>query len=203
MSEDQTSQKNLKAIIITALIIFPVGFLSGVGFSTFKFHNKGKVPQQNFNHGSIQKSTQKNEIPNHYQNQIMKLEKKVLNNPQNREAWTLLGNLYFDQGEVIKSITSYKKSLELDPNNANVWTDIGVMYRRNNEPKKAIESFDKAYKINPQHEVALLNKGIILLYDLNDTVQAIEEWNKLTTLNNNARNSNGQLISEILTSLKK
>ena len=99
---------------------------------------------------------------------IASLEDETARNPENTQAWVQLGNEYFDSSQHAKAIWAYRKSLELDPNNANVWTDLGVMYRRSGSPQEAIKSFDKAIEVDPKHEISRMNKGIVLLHDMND-----------------------------------
>ena len=83
-----------------------------------------------------------------------------------RAAWSQLGHLYFDTGQLAPAIEAYRSSLGLDSRQPDVWTDLGVMYRRNGEPQKAIECFDQALNINQHHEIALFNKGVVLMHDL-------------------------------------
>ncbi|MDZ7596959.1 MAG: tetratricopeptide repeat protein [Desulfobacterales bacterium] len=98
------------------------------------------------------------------------LEAEAAANPQNAEAWVQLGNAYFDADQYQKAIDAYEKSLVIDPGNPNVLTDLGVMYRRNKQPEKAVEMFSRAMAADPRHEVSRMNKGIVLLYDLEGRV---------------------------------
>ena len=130
--------------------------------------------------------------------QIKMFEKETDKNPNNIEAWTNLGHLYFDTDNYTKAINAYQKSLSLDPQNANVWTDLGVMYRRNGQAEASIKAFDKAIKINPKHEISRFNKGIVLLHDLNDTKGAILVWQELLKINPIAKAPTGQSIDELI-----
>ena len=127
----------------------------------------------------------------------------MLTNPDNIEAWTQLGNHYFDTGNFAKAINAYNKSLALNPNNANVLTDLGVMYRRNGNPVEAVASFDKAIAVDPNHQTARFNKGIVQLNDLNDRAGAIKTWQELVAIKPDATAPNGQLISEIILEIQK
>jgi tetratricopeptide (TPR) repeat protein len=103
--------------------------------------------------------------------------------PDDGEAWTRLGNLYFDSGQADKSIESYQQSLRINKNNPDVWTDMGVMYRETKNYTKALESFAAAIELDPKHEIARLNRGIVLLYDLNDKPGAVKAWQELLAIN--------------------
>ena len=134
---------------------------------------------------------------------IASLEDETAKNPQNTKAWVQLGNEYFDSSQHEKAIWAYRKSLELDPNNANVWTDLGVMYRRSGQPKAAIEAFDKAIQVDPKHEPSRLNKGIVLLHDMQDFEGAIAAWEDLLAVNPIAMGPTGRSVDEMVQSMKK
>ncbi len=188
----------LQIVVITAAISITVGFLAGIGFSYLQSVEK-KVPQQ---YTSPNINPQKQAMQNQIASQISVLMNEVVKNPDNVTAWTQLGNICFDNNLVEKAIHAYNKSLEIKPNNANVLTDLGVMYRRNREFKKAVEAFKKANEIVPHHEVSILNTGIVKLFDLKDTAGAVEAWEKLIKLNNNAKVSDGQFVKDVLQSIR-
>ncbi|MFZ5774666.1 MAG: tetratricopeptide repeat protein [Thermodesulfobacteriota bacterium] len=179
----------------TALLIgfccLVAGFLGGVGFAAFK--SPANVASQQA--GAAAKMT-----PEQSQ-KLLALEQEVQKNPNNGDAWTKMGHLYFDSDQPEKAIIAYNKSLELSPNNADVITDLGVMYRNAGDPKKAVETFDRAISVNPRHETARFNKGIVLLYDLKDEQAAAKSWQELIALNPMAAAPNGQLVSEIMQEL--
>jgi tetratricopeptide (TPR) repeat protein len=77
------------------------------------------------------------------------------------------------------------------------------MYRRSKNPAKAIELFEKAMKIDPKHEQSRFNKGIVLMYDLNDKQGAIAAWEELLKINPFASGPGGQSIREMVDNLKK
>ena len=134
---------------------------------------------------------------------ILALEQEVSANPGNAESWTELANLYYDSHQFEQAIRAYKKSVELSPYDANVWTDLGVMYRRNKQPFEAVGAFNKAIDVDPRHEISRINKGIVLLHDLDDREGAIEAWESLLKVNPSAKLGNGQPVSEIVEKLKQ
>jgi len=134
---------------------------------------------------------------------ILALEQEVSANPGNAETWTELGNLYYDSNQFEQAIRAYKKSLELSPYDANVWTDLGVMYRRNKQPFEAVGAFNKAIDVDPRHEISRINKGIVLLHDLDDREGAFEAWEDLVKVNPAAKLGNGQLVSEMVEKMKQ
>jgi cytochrome c-type biogenesis protein CcmH/NrfG len=183
-----------ETFLIVTLLALAVGFFGGVVFAVFK--SDSKPPGQRAPWQSVAPAKSESD-------RVAVFERETQANPTNANAWTELGNAYFDSKQFEKSISAYKKSLELNPNNASVWTDLGVMYRRNGKPDEAIKAFDQAIAVDPKHEVSRLNKGIVLLHDLNDINGAIQAWEGLLEVNPIAMAPNGISIDEMLVQLKK
>ena len=181
-----------QTFIMVSLLALAVGFFGGVVFTIFKSDSKAPVPS-----AAVQMGTSAGS------DRIAALERETQADPGNANALTELGNAYFDSKQHEKSISAYRKSLELNPNNANVWTDMGVMYRRSNKPEEAIKAFDQAIAVDPKHEVSRMNKGIVLLHDLNDFNGAILAWEGLLEVNPIAMAPNGVSIDQMVIQLKK
>ena len=188
-----------ETMLIVILIALGVGFLGGATLSSFKFKKGETQAVQNMPQPVIQ---QENKMTPELANRISALEKETSSNPENAGAWTQLGNSYFDANQFQKAITAYQKSLALEPNNPDVWTDLGVMYRRNGQPIQAVEAFDKAVEEDPSHEISRLNKGIVLMHDLNDIQGALAVWEELVKVNPEAKTSSGQLIKDVIAGFK-
>lgn len=181
-------------VILIGLCCLIIGFLSGIVFSIYKTPASAGGAKVTTGQPEAQAGKLTDEQAQH----LLQLEREVQKNPENVEAWTNLGHLYFDSDQADKAITAYNKSLALAPNNADVLTDLGVMYRRAGNPQQAVASFDRAIQVNAKHETARFNKGIVLFYDLKDQPGAIAAWQGLVSLNPMATAPNGQLVSEIL-----
>ncbi len=187
-----------ETMLIAILISLGVGFLGGATLSSFKFSAEESAPVQSVQ----QQVTQDNQITSDQTSKISTLEMETSLKPENVEGWIQLGNLYFDTNQFEGAIKAYKKALELEPNNPNVWTDLGVMYRRSGKPNQAIEAFDQAIESDPSHEVSRLNKGIVLMHDLDNIQGAIKAWEELVKVNPSAKTSSGQLIKDVITGFK-
>lgn len=189
------ANKSIKkdSFYIFLVLAFISGFLSGAAFAVYKFS-----PQEN-----KQQSSQTTTISDQESQAIINLEAEVTANPGKFQAWTQLGNLYFDSNQPLKAIKAYNKSLELHAGNANILTDLGVMYRRAKQPQKAIELFNKAIAMDPTHEISRMNKGIVLMYDLNDISEAIGAWEGLLKINPDAKAGNGDSVRDFVDQLKK
>ncbi len=180
--------------LVTYFVIFVFGFLAGVAFSVIK----GKTPDP------VQ-STITGEQPPHTEETrqaILNLEAEVTANPENFQSWVRLGHLYYDTDQPEKAIAAYNKSLELHSGDANLLTDLGVMYRRMEQPEKAIEQFNRAIEKDPSHQPSRFNKGIVLMYDLNDPAGAVKAWEELLKLNPDAQSADGQPIRQFVDQIK-
>jgi len=191
----QRSSKTQKSPLVTYFIIFVFGFLAGVAFTVYK----GSFSESTSSTITEAQPQAKNDET---KQAILNLEAEVTANPDNFQSWIQLGHLYFDTNQPEKAISAYTKSMELHSADANLLTDLGVMYRRTKQPEKAIESFNQAIKKDPRHQPARFNKGIVLMYDLNDPEQAIQTWEELLKIDPMAKTANGQPISEFVDKIK-
>jgi cytochrome c-type biogenesis protein CcmH/NrfG len=180
--------------IILAVICLIVGFIAGTIYSLYK----APVVAGGSASGVVYGGSKADSATLLKQQEIVALEKEVAENPDNQNAWLLLGNLYFDTHRYTQAIKAYNAYLERNPNNANVWTDLGVMYRRNKRPQDAIRAFDEAVKNDPRHETARFNKGIVLMHDLKKTSEAKAVWEELYRLNPSYMGPNGRPLKEMI-----
>lgn len=180
---------------ILLIVIFICGFLSGVAFTVYKMGPA--TPMQSAGNQTEQ------QISKEQAEAIAHLEKETLEHPDGYQSWIKLGHLYFDTDQAEKAIAAYNRSLALHPGDANLLTDLGVMYRNTGQHDKAIESFDKAREKDPKHEPSRLNKGIVLLFDLNDPTGAIASWEELLGLNPEAKMTDGTAVKEFIAEIKK
>ena len=190
-----------ETMFIAALITLVIGFLGGVFYSAIQSSPPGSVQTASTPPRPPQQQQQQSGLSNEQAKNILSLEQEVAVNPKNIDAWTQLGNTYFDTENFSKAIRAYEKSLELNPDNPNVLTDLGVMYRRNGQPEKALEAFNRAVAVAPDHQQSRFNKGIVLRYDMNDREGAVQVWEELLKINPNALAPNGQPLSEAIKSL--
>jgi cytochrome c-type biogenesis protein CcmH/NrfG len=133
---------------------------------------------------------------------IAAAEAKTKPDSANPEAWTDLGNLYFDADQPAKAVAAYEKSLELKPKNPDVLTDMGVMYRRLNLPLRAVESFDAALAVNPAHVIAAFNKSIVQLHDLNKPDDALKPSRPSRPKSPTPSSPGGRKVDDLISELK-
>lgn len=197
-----TKESNMvkKETLIYALLIgFVAGFIGGAIFAVYKLGPSTTTQPV----ATQQNTVAPSQLDNQTREAISNMEAEVTANPDNVEAWTRLGHLYYDSDQAEKAIKAYSHSLELQPGNADVWTDMGVMYRRNKQPDKAIEAFEKAHSIQKDHTPSRLNKGIVLLYDFNKPEEAIAAWEELLVINPDAKLNNGIPLTQAIEEIRK
>jgi len=192
MATDQNSVSK-QTLYITIVIVFVAGFLSGVGFTIFKTGG---------NSAPSSTGVQQQGSANQEAQAMINLEAEVTAHPDNYNAWTQLGHLYFDSDQFDKAIGAYTKSLELHSGDANLMTDLGVMYRRSGQPDKAIESFKKAMAMDATHLQSRFNLGIVLHFDLGRTPEAVVAWESVLALNPNYQTGNGTPLKEFIGQIK-
>lgn len=187
-----------KETMITAVCIaFLFGFIGGIGFAVYKMS-----PQAATSSVATEDGDPHIHMTEQQAQAIKNLEAEVAASPEDYRAWIQLGHLYFDTNQPPKAVEAYSRSLELHPGSSDLWTDLGVMYRRSGQPEKAIAAFDKAHQMDSSHEPSLLNKGIVLLYDLQDMQGAAAAWETLTQINPQAKTASGDLVSDFVEQLK-
>jgi len=177
------------------IIIFIVGFVSGVGFSVYKL---GAGVGQQATTGGQQTVSQNDQTAT----AITNLEAAVTAKPDDYQSWVQLGHLYYDSNQYQKAIVAYTNSLKYHAGDANLLTDLGVMYRRTNQPEKAIEMFKKAEAMDPTHQASRFNEGIVRFYDLKDPDGAIASWEELLKINPDATAGNGQKVRDLIDQIK-
>ena len=158
-----------KENVLTVVVALIIGLLGG--YLIFNIAGNKELP-------SNAAVPQGSGSPMDYKNRIVEAEKIVAKDPKNAQAWSQLGNDYFDTDQPQKAVNAYGKVLELDPNNVNVLTDQGIMYRKIGWYDKAIANFEKAQSIDPKHLQSLYNLGVVYATDLKQPEKAREIWTK-------------------------
>ena len=116
------------------------------------------------------------------QQKILDLIRTTVTEPTNHEAWSLLGNAYYDADLPVEAIAAYNKALALRPDDTNILNDQGAMYRENGEFSNALANFEKAVKIDPYNLESLYNSGYVYAFDLNNIPKALQIWKRYLEL---------------------
>lgn len=186
---DGRGEITTQVLIMAVCIAFAVGFISGVVLTVYKTSSSSMDQNGKMGGADMDKMAEA-------------LESDLVQNPDDVEKWTQLGNTYFDSAQYQKAIAAYGKSIELDPSRPGVITDMGIMYRRTGQYEKAIRVFDQAISVDPEFEMAYLNKGIVFLYDMKNETGALEAWEKLLEINPLAMVSDKQSVDSLVRHFK-
>ena len=86
------------------------------------------------------------------------LNKILLMDPQNAEAFYMAGRVALDQGDTTKAVASLQKSVKLDSDNEDAWMFLGRIFGDRNNPV-AIQYFDNALRLDSTNLEAREYKG--------------------------------------------
>jgi tetratricopeptide (TPR) repeat protein len=117
---------------------------------------------------------------------LQNLLKRIAAEPYSHEAWSLLGNTYYDADLPEDAIIAYSRALTIKPDDTDILNDQGAMYRQKGEFSKALSNFEKALKIDSYNLESLYNIGYVNAFDLNNIPGAIQIWKRYLELDKNS-----------------
>ncbi|MFN7927181.1 MAG: tetratricopeptide repeat protein [Blastocatellia bacterium] len=91
---------------------------------------------------------------------IAKLTAVVGMQPNNSEAYNLLGVCYDEKGQFKAAQDEYKKAIQLEPINARFLNNLGYSYYLASNDKQAIKWYQKALKFTPDDRRIMNNLGL-------------------------------------------
>ena len=107
---------------------------------------------------------------------INDLEAKIKTNPEDYKSLLELAHLKNDSGLYEAAIQNYKTYLDKNPKDADARIDMGVCYFNLKDFSNAITEMETALKYKPNHQIALLNLGVVNLSAGN--LEKSKEWLK-------------------------
>ncbi len=178
-------------------IMLVLGILLGSLTSTF-MHGTASAPATPQTAATPSPLPAKETVPPELARRIADLQRQLADRPNDADALSALGSLYFDTSQPRLAIEAYEASLRFAPGNVNVITDLGIMYRETGNPEKAVSLFREAVALKPDFENALFNLGVVLNFDLHRHDDARAAWQRLLRVNPAARTPNGDPVSELI-----
>ncbi len=115
--------------------------------------------------------------------QVQALKNILARDPQNAQANTQLGNMYYDAGRYADAVGPYRKAFAAEPGNINISTDLGTALWYAGMPDEALAQLNKSLAIDPTHPQTLFNLGIVKRDGKQDPAGAIQAWEKLLAAN--------------------
>jgi tetratricopeptide (TPR) repeat protein len=112
---------------------------------------------------------------------IEQMKARLAMNPNDFEALSALGDMYFESGQYIDAFNTYDKAITVNPLCADCFNDRGLSLFYLGDVTSALESFDKAVEIEPGYKHAWLSKGFVLT-SAGSYAEAIAPLNKVKEL---------------------
>src|SRR5579859_2037098 len=93
--------------------------------------------------------------------------------PRYVDAWSNLGIIYYEAGDLERAEKCCRKAIELAPEFANAWANLALTLRARDSLEEALHALGRALELNPRMRSAALSYGQ-LLYRLDRLPQALE-----------------------------
>lgn len=103
----------------------------------------------------------------------------VEKNPWNVTSHLILGEYYFDTGDMDQALTHFTSAEQVAPGNGRVLSDLGRAYRKLGDTDRAIEKFQAAVDAEPDMLEHLYQLGLVFGYDKGDTSRARELFQQI------------------------
>ena len=138
-----------ETFLMVTLLALAVGFFGGVVFAVFKSDSRP----------SVQTTPAQSAAPAASESdRIAVFERKTRANPQDAEAWTELGNAYFDSNQFEKSINAFDQAIAVDPKHEISRLNKGIVLLHDlKDINGAIEAWEGLLEVNP---IAMAPNGI-------------------------------------------
>ena len=107
---------------------------------------------------------------------ISQFEQVIMLNPSFKRAYTNLGLLQLQQGELEQAKKSFENAINQDKSDAIAYTHLAVIQRQQGEFAQAQQNYKKAIEIDANYAKAHLNYGILLDIYLQDLDQALRQY---------------------------
>lgn len=96
---------------------------------------------------------------------------QIAANPQDYEAYNLLGSALYQRAAVADAIAAYEKALQIHPNYADAHNNLGVVFYEQGRLADAIAAYQRALTLNPDHQSANENLTLALQHLEEDSVE--------------------------------
>ena len=106
----------------------------------------------------------------------------IINYPEALIAYANLGDAYFQEGDLDRSLEEYKKALEVDPDFALAHAGMGLIYGKRGFLMKAANEFEMALKVRPNDSETRNNLANTYLISKKFPL-ALKEYEKALKLN--------------------
>lgn len=137
--------------------IWIISMFAGALFVLYIFYMEpGNAPPQRT--ASMEAST---ELSDELHQRLVLLQNRLQQNPNDYEALSALGNMFYDIANWREASRYYELALHVVPDNANMLVDYGVALYGTGQAEQGIAQLHKALTLEPEHLNAHYNLGII------------------------------------------
>mgnify|MGYP003758795237 FL=1 len=106
------------------------------------------------------------------------LQEELKKNPENRLAYSYLGDIFLHKKRLDGAMELYKKALELDPKSAEEYFRLGQIYYYKKEAAPAVQNFERAFGLDKKIKYAYYHIGLTHLMLERDKQGTIASWEK-------------------------
>ncbi len=109
------------------------------------------------------------------------------------------GDFYYEQGDCIRAITEYTKTIQLYPDFPQAYNNRAYTNMRLRNYKDALVDLDKAIQLNPNYVNALMNRGDIHNYYYQiDRQAAVADYRRVIALTNSSTRQQTSVCGHLL-----
>jgi len=105
-------------------------------------------------------------------------------NPNCWVAYSNIGTVFAQRGQIHQAMAYYQKALEINPNYADAHNNFGAMLAQNGRLDEAMSQYRKAIDINPDHADAHNNLGALFMQQ-GKVDEALIQYKKALQINSN------------------
>ena len=116
-----------------------------------------------------------------YPESLKTIDKILQIDPQNADAWYMMGMNFKEMGDRKRAINSFQTAVENNPDLINSWLELAHLFSEENHPL-AERYFDNAIKVDEKNTNALHAKAYYLSNKKNELEEAIELYKKINTI---------------------
>lgn len=117
-----------------------------------------------------------------YEGAIVILEKMIKDNPEDANAYYLLGISYLKKGMLPEAAEALTRTTEIVPKFGGAYHQLGLVSKEKRELEKAIQYYEKALELEPKRVDSLYNIGLIL-FELNRIPEASAYFERALEIN--------------------
>lgn len=116
---------------------------------------------------------------------IVSYQTATILDSKNADAYSSLGEVYYDKSILDKAIENFCKAIQLCPDNSKTYTYLGMCLWDKDSLDEAAVSFEKAAQLDPSNAVALNNLGVVYLDGIGKPNDALNAFDRSIKANPN------------------